>query len=375
MKRILFIALSFAAILLSSCGGKDSYKIKGSIAGVENGATIILNALDYDGLVPLDSTKLKNGKFVLTGKTDTAQVAVLTFEMGEQFGGCQFFLERGTTDITLNVDEGYQYISGTPNNDAYQKFLDDTTPFEDEADEIEDRIRITLASGGDASEFYRQMGDLQDRFTALLAQSIKENANKLYGYQQLMDNYSLYEPEEVMEMLQVLAPTFGQDLMFNQLTAMINEQLATSLGHPYLDFEAQILDKKYSFTGTAKFSDYVSKNKVTLLDFWASWCSPCINEIPNLKAAYDKFKSKGFEIVSVSVDDDTDDWIKAVKDNKMNWVQLWNGEDMENSAAVKYSISAIPSTYLIDSDGTIIGRNLRDKELEEALADFFNDAK
>jgi len=122
-------------------------------------------------------------------------------------------------------------------------------------------------------------------------------------------------------------------------------------------------------------SQYVGKNKVVLLDFWASWCTPCLNEIPNLKAAYSKFTSKGFEIVSVSVDDGTDEWIQAVKANGMNWVQLWNGEDMQNSAAIKYSITAIPSTFLIDSEGTIIGRNLRDKELEEALTDFFNDAK
>lgn len=98
-----------------------------------------------------------------------------------------------------------------------------------------------------------------------------------------------------------------------------------------------------------------------------------MNEVPNLKAAYKKFKSKGFEIVSVSVDDSTEDWIKAVKDNGMNWVQLWNGseEDAVNSAAVKYSVSAIPCTYLIDAEGTIIGRNLRDSELEEALEDYF----
>ena len=85
-----------------------------------------------------------------------------------------------------------------------------------------------------------------------------------------------------------------------------------------------------------------------------------------------RFKSKGFEIVSVSVDDGTDEWIKAVKDNGMNWVQLWNGDDdIQNSAAAKYSITAIPSTFLIDSEGTIIARNLRDKELEEALEDYF----
>lgn len=369
MKRILFIALT--TVLLAACGGKDSYKIKGQIEGVENGAVITLNALDYDGLVALDSVKLKNGHFVFTGTTDTAQVAVLTFEFGDQFGGCQLFLERGVTQVILDTEKAYQHISGTPNNDAFQKFLDDTETFSDEADEIEDRIRITLASGGDASEFYAQMGELQERFTSVLATSIKENANKLYGYQQLMDNYSLFEPEEVMEMLEALAPTFGHDLMLNQLTAMINDQLSTSLGHPYMDFEAFILDKKYGFAGKAKLSDYIGKNKVVLLDFWASWCTPCLNELPNLKAAYKKFKSKGFEIVSVSVDDDTDDWIKAVKDNSMNWVQLWNGEDMQGSAAVKYTITAIPATFLIDAEGTIIGRNLRDHELEEALEDYF----
>jgi thiol-disulfide isomerase/thioredoxin len=153
---------------------------------------------------------------------------------------------------------------------------------------------------------------------------------------------------------------------------MTQAQLATSLGHQYIDFEAQILDKKYGFDDKVSLSQYVQGHKVVLLDFWASWCTPCINEIPNIKAAYKKFKSKGFEVVSVSVDDDTDAWIKAVKDNGMNWIQLWNGEEMQNSAAVKYSISAIPSTFLIDADGTIIGRNLRDKELEEALEDYFS---
>ena len=170
----------------------------------------------------------------------------------------------------------------------------------------------------------------------------------------------------------LLGPTFGQDIVLLQLTAMTQAQLATSLGHPYIDFEAPILDKKYGFDGKASLSQYVGKNKVVLLDFWASWCTPCINELPNLKAAYKKFKSKGFEIVSVSVDDGTDEWIKAVKDNGMNWIQLWNGEEMQNSAAVKYSITAIPSTFLIDADGTIIARNLRDKELEEALEDYFS---
>ena len=372
MKRILFAI--FATILLAACG-KDSYKIKGQIEGVEDGTVITLSTVQFDGLADLDSAVVKGGKFTITGKTDTAEVAVLTYLLDDMMRGCQFFLERGNIEILIDADGGHQFVGGTPNNDAFQAFYDESEVLEEEAEEIEDKIRVTLATQGDASEFYAQMGELQDRFTAMLAQSIKDNANIIYGYQQLMENYSMFEPEDVMEMLEKMAPTFGSDVMFMQLTAMTQSQLATSLGHPYIDFEGALLDKKYGFDATAKLSDYVGKNKVVLLDFWASWCTPCLNEIPNLKAAYSKFKSKGFEIVSVSVDDGTDEWIQAVKANGMNWVQLWNGEDMQNSAAIKYSITAIPSTFLIDSEGTIIGRNLRDKELEEALTDFFNDAK
>lgn len=370
MKRILYFAL--AMVLLAACGSKDSYRIKGTAEGVEDGTLLTLSILEYDGLTELDSVVIKGGKFSFNGKTDTAQVAVITFEMEDAIRGCQFFLERGDIEVVIDAETGDQHISGTPNNNAFQKFYDDADVFNDEAEELEDKIRMTLATQGDASELYRQMGDLQERFTKLLSQSISDNADKVYAYQQLMDNYSMFEPEETMELLQKLAPTFGQDIMFLQLTAMINDQLSTSLGHPYIDFEAPILDKKYGFEGKATLAQYVQKSKVVLLDFWASWCTPCMNEVPNLKAAYNKFKSKGFEIVSVSVDEETDDWIKAVKDNGMNWVQLWNGEDMPNSAAVKYSITAIPSTFLIDADGTIIGRNLRDKELEEALEDYFS---
>jgi len=370
MKRILFVAL---ASLLLVCCGKDSYKIKGEIPGLEDGTVVMLSTLDYDGLVNLDSTIVKDCKFTFKGKTDTAQVAVITFDFGETMRGCQLFLEQGDIIVLVDLEKNNQLVAGTPNNDAFQKFYDDTDSFNEEADELEDKIRMTLAADGDASEFYAQMGDLQDRFTSVLAQSIEENANKVYGYHQLIENYTMFEPEVLMGLIEKLAPTFGQDIALQQLTAMTQAQLATSLGNQFLDFDAPILlDKKYTYESTVKLSDYVGKNKVVLLDFWASWCTPCLNELPNLKAAYKKYKSKGFEIVSVSVDDSAEDWIKAVKDNTMNWVQLWNGEDMQNSAAVKYSITAIPATFLIDADGTIIGRDLRDNELEAALEDYFS---
>ena len=372
MKRILFVA--FVSLLLAACGGKDSYKISGTIEGLEDGAVVTLNVIDFNNLMELDSAVIKNGKFTFKGHTDTVDIAFVTFDLDGNVGGCELFLERGSINVYVDIFEGKQKVGGTPNNDAFQTFVDDVQVLNDEADEIEDKIRITLAAQGDCSELYDQMGDLQERFKKIVSQTIYDNADKLFGFRQLMDNYTMYEPEEVMEFLELLAPNFSGDYSFLQLTGMISAQLNVSLGHQYTDFEAPILDKKGNFSNTAKLSDYVSKNKVVLLDFWASWCTPCINEIPNLKAAYKKFKSMGFEIVSVSVDEESEDWIQAVKENGLTWVQLWNGdEDIENSPAMDYVISAIPSTFLIDADGTIIGRNLRDSELEEALEDFFSD--
>ena len=369
MKRLLYIVTS---VLLVACGGSNSYKIKGSVEGVEDGTVMTLSVLSSNNMVTLDSAVVKNSKFVMKGETDAVEMAVITFDYDDGVSGCQFFLENGTIDLFVDAIKGDQHLAGTPNNDAFQKFFDDTALLSDEADELEDKIRVTLASQGDCTDLYKQMGDIQERFKEMLYNSIADNADKLYGYQQFIENYSMFEPEEASALVDKLIPSFSTDMVLSQISFMINAQLSTSLGHQYIDFDAPILDSKNKFSDKASLSSYVQKNKVVLLDFWASWCTPCLNEIPNLKAAYKKFKSKGFEIVSVSVDDETEDWINAVKENGMNWVQLWNGdEDVENSPAMKYAVSAIPCTFLIDADGTIIGRNLRDNELEDALEDFF----
>ena len=371
MKKLLIAFI--ASVLLLSCGSKDSYKIKGTTEGLEDGTIMTLCSLDLDGINTLDSVALKNGKFTFKGEIESPSIAVITFEIEDNISGCELFLESGNIEVSVSAISGEQHVAGTPNNEAFQKFYDDTQVLNDEADELEDKIKATMATQGDCTDLYRQMGDLQDRFKALLAKSITDNADKLYAYRQLIDNYSLFEPDETKEMIDKLEPAFGEDIVFIQLSAMIDAQLSTSLGHPYIEFEAPLLDNKYGFSTKASFSQYVQNNKLVYLDFWASWATPCINEIPNLKSAYKKFKSKGFEIVSVSVDDESEDWIKAVKENGMDWVQMWNGdEDIENSAAVKYSLTAVPATFLIDAEGTIIGRNLRDQELEEALEDYFS---
>jgi thiol-disulfide isomerase/thioredoxin len=132
-------------------------------------------------------------------------------------------------------------------------------------------------------------------------------------------------------------------------------------GAKFPDFEEKDLDgKPLSISGF--------KGKVVLIDFWATWCGPCVAELPNVIKAYEKHHDKGFEIIGVSLDQDEQKLKSYTKDKNMTWQQYFDGKGWGNKLAQKYGIQSIPATFLLDGEGKIIARDLRGEALEEALA-------
>ena len=141
------------------------------------------------------------------------------------------------------------------------------------------------------------------------------------------------------------------------------EKIRSSLveGAKFPDFDEKDLNGK-------PFNLAAYKGKVVLIDFWATWCGPCVAELPNVLDAYEKHHEAGFEIVGISLDSDREKLETFIKEKKMPWQQYFDGKGWQSKLGGMYGVNSIPATYLLDGEGKIIAKNLRGPALEAAVA-------
>ncbi len=138
-------------------------------------------------------------------------------------------------------------------------------------------------------------------------------------------------------------------------------QSALKVGAQFPDFSEKDLNGK-----PLSIAQY--KGKVVLVDFWATWCGPCIGELPNVKAAYQKYHKDGFEIIGISLDSDKAKLTSFLAKENMTWPQYFDGKGWQNKVSTSYGINSIPATFLLDGTGKIIAKDLRGPALEAAVA-------
>ena len=351
MKRTLAFAASL--LLLGACSS-DGYTIRGKIAGLDNPYVYLLR---YTGEVEvIDSAKVTMGDFVFKGKAEQPEVVYLSTDKQQPF--VHFFLENGriSVDGALSAPADIAVL-GTPSHDIQQTFDETIAALEEEY----------AKAGNDM-----QRDSQRKEYSKLMSDAVEMTRDKIYGVTTILNNaYAFLSPEEVMEQIALFPAEWQQRRELTELREATERKLRVSAGHPYIDIAAKNADG-----GEVSLKSVVEnrRNKYVLLDFWASWCGPCMAEIPFLKADYEKYGKKGFEIYAVSFDSQRARWIDAVRQQGMKWIQVSGLSGFQTPAAEAYAVQSIPSNFLIRcSDGQIVATQLRGEALGEKLGELLGD--
>ena len=374
-KIVVLIALSSLFVACNNYGG-GSYTIEGNAKGLKDGAKIILQKQSEDGktAIGVDTVLVKNEKFEIKGKTDETEIHGLMVE-GIQ-GMVSLILEKGTINVDIYKDSIFKSTAkGTYNNDEFQKFnvgiikLQKDVKTRLNAFELEHQAEMKQAQlVSDTlviNKLRKGYGDIQKELTEYTVKFADKNPKayiSLLIVQGLFNNGE-YEFEDVKKKFEALDPELKKLKAGKKIQEMFDGVAATEIGKKAPAFSAK--DPKGK---EISLKDAMGK-KATIVDFWASWCMPCRQENPNMVALYKEFHEKGLNIIGVSLDSDSSEWITAIAVDQLNWPQISNLKQWEDPIAKLYNVSAIPATFLLDADGNIVAKNISGAELKKKVAE------
>lgn len=362
MRKFTYL-LAVAALLAACNSGNKGYTVTGTVEGATDGDTVFLETIEGRQLIKLDSAVIKDGTFTFEGVQDTATNRYISYNPAGKDGSIiDFFLENGKISIKMSRDNSS--ATGTPNNDIYQEFRSQVNNLNKQMMDIYDSMSDTTQTDEQRQAKGKKMETLEAQMVDIAKIAINKNITNPVGILLLKQNYYYLDIKDLDPLMPQIPAAYANDEVIMKIKENVEKMKATAVGRKFTDFEMQTPEGK-----AIKLSDYAGKGKVVLVDFWASWCGPCRREMPNLVEAYAKYKSKKFEIVGVSLDQNADAWKESIAKLNISWPQMSDLKYWNSEGAKLYAVSSIPHTVLIDGEGTIIARGLHGDELMEKLAE------
>jgi len=387
MKHI--ISILVLCLLVSSCKTennqtvkRDGYYISGTAPGVYNGIRAYLETTNDKGRkVAMDTAIVMDEKFVFEGKIDQAKMINLTINSVK--GAIPLIIENAEIKVTVNKDNmKASKIEGSPANSALNSYNEQMNQLGTKQQEIRSKLRSVQQKGNttNVSNLQTEIKNISSKVREFPYEFISKNKDNPFAIIQLQNLAKSKNADfsKIESTLNSLSEAQKNSDAANNLKKEIEMKKleiaaigATEIGRIAPSFSGPTPDGK-----TLALNDV--KGKLTLIDFWASWCKPCRRENPNVVKVYQKYHKKGLEIISVSLDgsrnqrDPKASWIKAIEDDKLTWSHVSNLNYFNDPIAKAYNIRSIPATFLLDEDGKIIAKNLRGDALEKKVAEYLN---
>ena len=364
MKKLLLTIMS--AMLLTSVSAQNGYTIAGTAEGTVKGDTIFLCEMQgWFAMVPLDTAIVKKGKFEFTGQFDgCTHRYLLAMHKGENVATAAILLENAPISVQMFKDENKNIIVGGPSARLWDEY-------ERGAKEFDDRMAADWSVCLDT--LVAEDNKIKERLLVNTYSADRKNYTKRFMLQHigtpvadylLAQTQSDFTKEEQEQLLKLFGQQKQQFYVYKGIMAQRAIDQRTGIGAQFTDFSMP--DPKGKMISV---SDYVKKNKYTLIDFWASWCGPCRAEMPTVVKAYDLYHAKGFEVVGVSLDNNKEAWIKAIDQLKMPWPHMSDIKGWGCAGAALYNVKGIPANVLIDQQGKIVAKNLRGQDLLDKMAE------
>lgn len=367
MKRLsIFSFLGLFILAACNTSQQDTFSITAEIVGIEDFTPIYLQQVGESGLENKDTAELIDSKIQFTGSLEQPEMIYL--RVGDSRKMINIFAENSTISVRVQIDSLQDAkVTGSRTHDELLEFKDYLKPVDEKINKLRVEYREVVQQGDTdrRAEIDAEYEELRQEQIMMIKDFVANRpASHLSPF--IIRSYLAYELnyQELDEMLVSLDSGVHVSRDYKTLRERADILENVAVGKPAVDFALN--DTTGNPISISSF-----KGKFLLIDFWASWCTPCRVENPNVVRLYNDFKDKGFEIIGVSFDEQRDRWIDAIHKDNLTWSHVSDLQGWSSAAGKLYAINAIPATVLLNREGTIVAKNLRGDALRQKLEELY----
>jgi len=380
INRFFFFSFWIAAglSLMFGCStesSKNSYTVSVQADGVLDGIRAYLNVNEAGKIVKTDTAVVANGQFEFKGTVVTPELRTITVD--GITGQAGMVLEAGKTNVVLYKDSIFKTeISGGANNMAFMAYKTGFQELNDRMNALREQF-MAVREDAEAVKILRSKSAvIRDEMKSFGFTFVKNYPNSDFALM-VLDGVT-GQPGFDLKLAEEAFGAVGDEIKTKPYNLETVQNISTKLSNAALSQNLSAGSKAPDFKAPNPEGEMITLShilgKVTVLDFWASWCKPCRVENPNFVRIYNQYHAKGLEIISVSLDRDNQKqrWLDAIAKDQLNWHNVSNLKFWNDPVAKLYNVNAIPATFILDENGTIIADRLRGAALEAKIAELLD---